>query len=551
MKNEMFEQIRKEIEINITHINNFVMETDKGTKKMRQKFHLSAIKERNSYIEKELIKFKEYQRSVYQQLDSYVNETMPEDRSEEYKAEAKELDNLLQVISCVEPNISLESKLGLNYIFYELSEKVETSLNTIHDCILRFIHIMNDAGIVLTAESFNYSPFTLLYMTSFFQNIEKENFDVLMQDYFKEVYWECPELIVHIKRNLAYLVKKNYQKLEEYQNKKEIQLLEQYHLTKTSIVPTYWEKKNTLDAKMAQDEYFNLTNFLNKSKNVDDYVFGAPLRNKSFNQLVFKSTYQELSPDEKQVFDRETITLKDQLIILKDYYRYESIVKDIVTRYQKRADAKTKYDAKLKEIQAQEKVREKLYKKYQKASGIGFLAKKNITKKGEIKVKFKEQINKLESLYNELDELEIDIKLAEILSEGSSIYDAFIASLSSYSYIEKQLVTKFRDNNSEFNLERYLEEYIEFIYNPNSSFLHKVTVLLNYNIADIISEKYALLGINLTSDQISTDAIDTEIDTLNVISLVNYIKLSHMSIDEMKLICDIKKIDYKLEEEVL
>ena len=69
--------------------------------------------------------------------------------------------------------------------------------------------------------------------------------------------------------------------------------------------------------------------------------------------------------------------------------------------------------------------------------------------------------------------------------------------------------------------------------------------------ADIISEKYALLGINLTSDQISTDAIDTEIDTLNVISLVNYIKLSHMSIDEMKLICDIKKIDYKLEEEVL
>ena len=551
MRNDMFEQIRKEIEINITHINNFVMETDKGTKKMRQKFHLSAIKERNSYIEKELIKFKEYQRSVYQQLDSYVNETMPEDRSEEYKAEAKELDNLLQVISCVEPNISLESKLGLNYIFYELSEKVETSLNTIHDCILRFIHIMNDAGIVLTAESFNYSPFTLLYMTSFFQNIEKENFDVLMQDYFKEVYWECPELIVHIKRNLAYLVRKNYQKLEEYQNKKEIQLLEQYHLTKASIVPTYWEKKNTLDAKMAQDEYFNLTNFLNKSKNVDDYVFGAPLRNKSFNQLVFKSTYQELSPDEKQVFDRETITLKEQLIILKDYYKYESIVKDIVSRYQKRSESKTKYDTKIKEIQAEEKVREKLYKEYQKASGIGFLAKKSSIKMGEIKVKFREQINKLESLYSELEELEIDIKLTEVLSDGSSIYDAFIASLSSYSYIEKQIVNKFKETDSEFNLERYLKEYIEFIYDPNSSFLHKITVLLDYNIADIISEKYALLGINLTSDQISTDAIDTEIDTLNVISLVNYIKLSHMSIDEMKLICDIKKIDYKLEEEVL
>lgn len=551
MKNEMFEQIRKEIKINIAHINNFVMETDKGTKRMRQKFHLSAIKERNSYIEKELIKFKEYQRIVYQELDSYVSKVMPEDKSEFYRTEEKKLDNLLQIISYVETNISLESKLGFAYIFYELSEKAEASLNIIHECILKFIQIMKDAGIILTAESFNYSPFTLLYMTSFFQNFEKDNFDVLMQECFKEVYWECPELIVHIKRNLVYLVRKNYRKLEEYQNKKEIELLEQYHLTKTSIVPTYWERKKNLDTTIAQDEYFNLEKFLNKTKNVDDYIIGAPLRSKSFNQLVFKDTYQDLSSEEQQVFDCETITLKEQLIILKDYYKYESIVKDIVARYQKRSESKTKYDTKIKEIQAEEKVREKLYKEYQKASGIGFLAKKSSIKMGEIKVKFREQINKLESLYSELEELEIDIKLTEVLSDGSSIYDAFIASLSSYSYIEKQIVNKFKETDSEFNLERYLKEYIEFIYDPNSSFLHKITVLLDYNIADIVSEKYALLGINLISDQIAADVIDTEIEVLNVITLINYIKLSHMPIDEMKLICDIKKIDYKLQEEIL
>ena len=96
-----------------------------------------------------------------------------------------------------------------------------------------------------------------------------------------------------------------------------------------------------------------------------------------------------------------------------------------------------------------------------------------------------------------------------------------------------------------------LDKTIEFIYNPHAEFLHKVTVLLDYDIAEVLSEKYALLGIHVDKDEITVDAIDSEIETVNVVSLTNNIKNSNMSIDEMKLICDIKKIDYKLEDEIL
>lgn len=286
-------------------------------------------------------------------------------------------------------------------------------------------------------------------------------------------------------------------------------------------------------------------------KNIDDYTIGAPLRSKSFNHLVIKDTYQELTEEEKQVFDRESINLGKHLQVLKEYYRYESIVKDLIERFKKKEESKTKYQTKEKEIDTEEKAREKLYKEYQKANGIGLFARKNETKKAEIKVKMKEQINKLDKLYQELEELEIDIKLAENLNEGSSIYDTLIASLSSYKYIEKSMIEKFKEADTDFNLSNYVKAYLEFIYNPNADFLRKITVLLDYDIARVISEKYELLGIHLEKEEITEDAIDTEIETVNVVSLVNNINASNISIDKIKLICDINKIDYKLEEEIL
>ena len=551
MTNELQEKIKKEIEINENHINNFHLETETGTKKMKEKFHRNAVKERNAYIEKELTKFKEYQKSTYQELNSYVQANMPEDKDNQYNEEQQNLEELLKILPLTNDKISLEMKLGYAHIFYELSEEAGASLKVINACLLDFIQKMKDAQIELTINNFSYSPFTLSYMTALLTNKGQENFDDLMQESFKSIYWECPEIIMHLRRNLLYLVKKNYQKLKEYNHTLATKVVTEKNLTVNSIENVYQNARNELEIKKAKDEYNNIQLFLNKNKNIDDYIEGSPLRNKSFNHLVIKETYHDLTEEEKEVFDREIINLGKHLQVLKEYYRYESIVKDLIGRFKKKEESKTKYVTKQKEIETEEKTREKLYKEYQKANGIGLFARKNETKQAEIKVKMKEQINKLDKLYQELEELEIDIKIAENLTEGSSIYDALIASLSSYTYIEKVMIEKFKDIDVDFNLSNYVKEYLEFIYNPNADFLRKITVLLDYDIARVISEKYELLGIHLDKEEISPDSIDSEIQTVNVVTLVNNIKASNMSIDQMKLICDINKIDYKLEEEIL
>lgn len=551
MTNELQEKIKKEIEVNENHINNFPLETETGTKKMKEKFHRKAVEERNAYIEKEIPKFKEYQKQAYKELYSYVQANTPEDKTNAYHEEDQSLQELLKILPLTNDKISLEMKLGYAQIFYELSEEAGASLKIVNMCILDFIKKMKDAGIELTIDNFNYSPFTLAYMTDLLKNKNQEKFDDLMQESFKNIYWECPEIIMHIKRNLQYIVKKNYQKLKEYNKHLADQILKEKNLTQETIETVYQSTRATLESKIEKDEYNNLQKFLNKMKNIDDYLQGAPLRSKSFNHLVIKETYQELTEEEKQVFDRESINLGKHLQVLKEYYRYESIVKDLIERFKKKEESKTKYQTKEKEIDTEEKVREKLYKEYQKANGIGLFARKNETKKAEIKVKMKEQINKLDKLYQELEELEIDIKLAENLNEGSSIYDTLIASLSSYKYIEKSMIEKFKEADTDFNLSNYVKAYLEFIYNPNADFLRKITVLLDYDIARVISEKYELLGIHLEKEEITEDTIDSEIQTVDVVTLVNNINASNISIDKIKLICDINKIDYKLEEEIL
>ena len=73
----------------------------------------------------------------------------------------------------------------------------------------------------------------------------------------------------------------------------------------------------------------------------------------------------------------------------------------------------------------------------------------------------------------------------------------------------------------------------------------------DYDISEVISEKYALLGINVEKEEITQDSIDGTISSVKVTTLVNNIKKSNMTIDQMKLICDINKIDYTIEDEIL
>ena len=76
--------INKDISINTKHIDEFELELKSGTKKMKEKFHNKAIKERNAYINKEIDKFMGYEKDIYKLIKKKVNEIYPKDNTLEY-----------------------------------------------------------------------------------------------------------------------------------------------------------------------------------------------------------------------------------------------------------------------------------------------------------------------------------------------------------------------------------------------------------------------------------------------------------------------------------
>ena len=93
--------IDKEISINSEHINTFKLELESGTKKMKEKFHKSAVKERNEYVEEQIKKFNKYQVEVYRLLKLRVNSLLPSDKSNHYDSLKKNIEKAMhtQVIS--------------------------------------------------------------------------------------------------------------------------------------------------------------------------------------------------------------------------------------------------------------------------------------------------------------------------------------------------------------------------------------------------------------------------------------------------------------------
>ena len=58
-----------------------------------------------------------------------------------------------------------------------------------------------------------------------------------------------------------------------------------------------------------------------------------------------------------------------------------------------------------------------------------------------------------------------------------------------------------------------------------------------------MSDKYRLLGLNLSSDMINEDNLDDTIDSVNYIKLIKRIDEGILSLNEMKFIIDFKDLE--------
>lgn len=533
--------IDKEISINSEHINTFKLELESGTKKMKEKFHKSAVKERNEYVEEQIKKFDKYQVEVYRLLKLRVNSLLPSDKSNHYDSLKKNIEKEKQIIVFNNSDYSIDFKLGIFKLISSIDINDDVSLNTINNTFLNIIKIFEDASIKLTISDFTYSMFTEKYMHVFLDNIEKNNrFEEVMKKCFDSIYWECPDIIKHLKLNFWSLLEKYEEKLKIYTDTVSYQLLQKTGYDKNSLIDKYLGNVNKYNLEVSRDEFYNLDSFLSKKKNVLDYLDGSATRVKNLDQFVIDGEFKDIEDSSK--FYDNMVELAHTLSVLKLYYRYEFIIKDIQEKYSKKDANKSVFSNKLKEVNTEEGKRKKIYNDYLKACGKNLFHKVNEEKIKSNKLAINEEILKLDTLYNELHDLEIVELINKKVNSTDSLYDLFSLSYESYYYLEKMFNEHFKDSD-DYSFEEELNKYFDFIYSPYNDFLKKINGFSMVDVSSVITDKYRLLGINVTNDNISVDNLDSFMDSVNYVKFIDDILKGDLSFDDINVIVKFREFE--------
>lgn len=534
-------KIDKEISINNDHINTFKLELESGTKKMKEKFHKSAVKERNEYIEEQIKKFDKYQVEVYRLLKLRVNSLLPSDKSNHYDSLKKNIEKEKQIIVFNNSDYSIDFKLGIFKLISSIDINDDVSLNTINNTFLNIIKIFEDASSKLTISDFTYSMFTEKYMHVFLDNIEKNNrFEEVMKKCFDSIYWECPDIIKHLKLNFWSLLEKYEEKLKIYTDTVSYQLLQKTGYDKNSLIDKYLGNVNKYNLEVSRDEFYNLDSFLSKKKNVLDYLDGSATRVKNLDQFVIDGEFKDIEDSSK--FYDNMVELAHTLSVLKLYYRYEFIIKDIQDKYSKKDANKSVFSNKLKEVNTEEGKRKKIYNDYLKACGKNLFHKVNEEKIKSNKLAINEEILKLDTLYNELHDLEIVELINKKVNSTDSLYDLFSLSYESYYYLEKMFNEHFKDSD-DYSFEEELNKYFDFIYSPYNDFLKKINGFSMVDVSSVITDKYRLLGINVTNDNISIDNLDSFMDSVNYVKFIDDILKGDLSFDDINVIVKFREFE--------
>ena len=524
--------IMKLIDIDKIHIENFVLKTEEGTKRYKEKFYLKSVNDRNKYVNRQINIFKKYLNDIENEMVERVNKLMPINNSEKHEKARKEIQQLLNLVF-LNANCSSSFKLKFDYIIADITK--DTSLEDVHQLIKKFIQEFSALGINLSINDFTYSMFTEQYMRPFFKNSSFEE----MKNIFEKIYFRCPDIILHLKMNLIYILERYKTKIDKYVLYLKKKKFIEYGVDELSVVKKYIEIRLALGHVIATDSYNNTKLFLTGEKKICDFVEGSPTRNKIYDMFACNNNYNDLSKEAKKNYNSAVMDLYVTLKELKKYYNYEFLLKDLLLRYKDKDSHKGQYASKKKEIDKEEKRRQAIYKAYLKATGKGIFSIKNDDKISNSMLKMNEEIHKLNNLYEELRDLEITNSLNE-LSESASIYDLFTCALTSFSFLEKSF--KNQENFQESTIEDSLSKYFKFIYNPSNSLLRKINVFADYDIVSVVAEKYKLLNLTITSDMINRDNIDSTIDSLEVINLIQNIEKSSISLHEIDILCQMKNI---------
>ena len=534
-------EVLYQFELDKKYIDEFPLETTEGTKKMIKSYHINAINSRNAFVNNKIEEYTSLKDRIYKELERRVEILTPKENNEQYINIDSNIKIYKDIIKNNNDINTIYEKLDFDKVITDMGDIDISNLSEVNNFIKKIIDVFTSANISLTVNDFDYSMYTKEYMNVYFNNIDNELFNDNMKHIFDELYWECPNLITHLKLNIRYIYNKYKKELELFFNNKNNEILVTNNTDKDNYINNYIMLEKNLTNIKNKDSFLLSNKFISGDISIYDYLDDTPQVRKNFNRFLFgDNEFKNLSEKEQKDFYLEMKSLKHVIVELNNYNIYKEFLKDIITRYKAKETNKGSYQNKLKEVEKQEKERINLLNQFNKKEcKLLFFKKKE--DKNIIKVKVNELIKQLDALYDELDDCYINEIISTKLEETSTIYDALKIYSSFYNYF-KRTSQKIDPNAKDVDYTHEFNELFEYVNNINNTFIKKIIFIEEIEITDIIFDKYKLLNINISKDDLIDNIKQLE-ESVDFINRIDNINESEISIELIKFIVDFKKLN--------
>lgn len=490
------------------------------------KNNLKNIKEYINTIENIKNEFNNAQQEILNEMEKRLKKIKSVKKNPEINEIKQKIANTEGVLYLLNNVDTSYEKMDLDRAIFNLKKYYKKNLEIVNETISYCIKRFEEVGIELTLEDFDYSEYVKEYFTIFLGDLEREEINSnRIKNKFDEIYWKCPEIIIHIQLNIRYLYLKNEKKIDKYYNTQKQSLLRNF--TDKEIIERYEELKKQYDGKIKEDKSILINKFLNSELNTKDYMGNAIIDN--YTRFISKSEIDNADDNRINEIDLNIGKLINSIYEYKKYLQFKFIIDDIKKKYSEKENYKNAYVQTKKEILKMESKRIALNKK---------IYKKGISKNIEQRNNF---IMQLKQLYKDLDINEIYNKVATSLNEESTISDALYLTSSFYSYLYT-CVSKENEEITEEEVDQLSDELKEFVKYPYKTIINNILIMDDRNIELMIKDRYQLLNMNIEKDDLQEDNLDTLIEIATRIETFHNIKKNKIDLNEIECACEFKKI---------
>ena len=503
------------------------------------KKNLQAYKDKAADIKRNYVTYLDEILAEIKRRTIKIKSFVPDTKIEKLEQEIKYMDK----IELLDKNTTSFEKMGLDEILYVLKRFYKNNLELVNDAIVKCLEKFRIVGINLVANDFNYSIYTKEYMNILKEEIKKgDSNSGRVKDTFEQIYWKCPDIIIHIELNFRSLYLKNEKAINKYYDDARKQITKELGLNEEENIEKYKSLQIQLIETKNKDTALIIEKFLKNEKNAKDYEESSI--KKHYKKLLGKEL-NEYTKDEIQEIDKNISRLQNSLYEFKNYIRFKFIYDRVVDIYKTKDKYKNIYNQKLKQIKKMEAKVFKTNKKIERVENHkGLLQKifsRNTNRLEKINVDLNTQILELKNIYIDLEENKIKNTITSVLNDGSTIYDVLFLICHFYSFLVNSIIEEFPDIMQE-EIYETINKYRTFIKYPKIMIIINIKMLEDKDIILMIKDKYNLCNLNITKEDLEEEKISNLITSVNTICENNYILNSKTTLQDIQFVLQEIKI---------